>query len=86
MPHLERNEVILVYFNIANNNYQQDLRILCTFVPNKSFGQLLDFSPKNFTFSKTFDSKFWYIKVGFADQNSNPLEIEDKENITLVIR
>ena len=42
MPHLEIIEVILVHCNIVNNNYQQDSRVLYTFVPNKSFGQLLD--------------------------------------------
>ena len=31
------------------------------------------------------DSEFSYIEVWFIDQNSNPLEIEDKINITLVI-
>ena len=36
-------------------------------------------------FSKTFDSKFLYIEVWFTDQTSNPLEIEDKINIALVI-
>ena len=54
-----------------------------TFVPNKSIGQVLDTSPTNFIFSKTFDSEFSYIEVWFTDQN--PLEIEDKTNITLVI-
>ena len=85
MPHLEIIEVILVHCNIVNNNYQQDSRVLYTFVPNKSFGQLLDISPKNFIFLKTFDSEFSYIEVWFTDQNSKPLEIEDKINITLVI-
>ena len=56
-----------------------------TFVPNKSFGQLLDISPKMFICLKTFDSKFSYIEVWFTDQNSKPLVIEDKINITLVI-
>ena len=56
-----------------------------TFIPNKSFGQLLDISPKNLIFSKNFDSEFSYIEVLFTDQNSNSLEIEDKINITLVI-
>ena len=28
-------------------NYQQDSRVFYTFVPNKSFEQLLDISPKN---------------------------------------
>ena len=85
VPHLEITEVVLVHCNIVNNDYQQDSRVLYTFVPNKSFGQLLDISPKNFIFLKTFDSEFSYIEVWFTDQNSKPLEIEDKINITLVI-
>ena len=36
-------------------------------------------------FFKTFNSKFSYIEVWFTDQNSKPLEIEDKIKITLVI-
>ena len=31
------------------------------------------------------NSEFWYIEVWFTDQNSKPLEIEDKINIILVI-
>ena len=50
VPHLEITEVVLIHCNIVNNDYQQDSRVLYTFVPNKSFGQLLDISPKNFTF------------------------------------
>ena len=84
-PSLETTEVVLVHCNIVNNNYQQNSRVLCTFVPNKSFGQSLDISPKNFMFLKAFDSEFSHIEVWFTDQNSNPLEMEDKINITLVI-
>ena len=76
---------MLVHCNIVNNNYQQDSRALYTFIPNKSFGQLLDISPKNFIFLKTFDSEFSHIEVWFTDQNYKPLEIEDKIHITLVI-
>ena len=50
-----------------------------------SFGQLQDISPKNFTFLKTFNSELSYIEVWFTDHNFKPLEIEIKENITLVI-
>ena len=35
-------------------------------------------------FLKTFNSEFLYIEVWFTDQNSKPLEIEDKINMTLV--
>ena len=50
---------MLVHCNIVNNDCQQDSRVLHTFVPNKSFGQLLDISHKNFIFLKTFDSEFF---------------------------
>ena len=56
-----------------------------TFIADKSFCQLLDISPENFIFLKTFDSGFSYIEVLFTDQNPNPLEIEDKLNFILVI-
>ena len=55
------------------------------FVPNKSFGQLVDISPKDFIVFKTFNSVFSYIEEWFTDQNSKSIEIEDKINITLVI-
>ena len=56
MPRLEITEVLLIHCNIANNDYQQDSRVSYTFVPNRSFGPLLDISTKHFTFLKTFDS------------------------------
>ena len=81
MPHLEITEVKVVHCNIFNNDYQQDSNVLYTFVPNKSFGQLLDISPKNFIFLKSSNSVFLNIKAWFTDQNFKPLEIEDKVNI-----
>ena len=83
-PHLEISEVLLVYSNIVNNDYQQDWRVFYTVVPNKSFDQLLDISPKNVIFLK-LDSEFSDIEVWFTNQNYKSLEIEDKINITLVI-
>ena len=50
LPRLEITEV--VNCNIVNNDYQKNSRVLYTFVPSKSLGQLLDISPKNFMFSK----------------------------------
>ena len=85
VPYLEITEVVPIHCNVVNNSYQKNSRVLYSFVPNKSFGQLLDISSKNFIFLKTFDSEFSYIEVWFTDQNSNPLEIGDKINITLVI-
>ena len=85
VPHLEFTEVVLVHCNIVNSNYEQDSRVQYKFVPNKSFGQLLDILPKNGIFSKAFDLEFSYIEIWFTDQNSKLLEIEDKMSITLVI-
>ena len=58
LPYLEINEAVLVHCNIVNKDCQQDSRVLYAFVPDKIFGESLDISPKNFVFSKTFDSGF----------------------------
>ena len=44
VPHLE----VLIHCDIDNNDYQQDPRILPTFVLSKSIGQLIDISPNTF--------------------------------------
>ena len=64
VPHLEITEVVLVHCNIVNNDYQQDSRVLYTFVPNKPFGSLLEISPKNHIFLKAFNSEFKKLKYG----------------------
>ena len=84
--HLEINKVVLIHYNVVNNDYQHDSRLLNTFVSNKSFGQLWDASPKNFIILETFNLELSYIEVWFTDQNSKPLEIENIINITLVIK
>ena len=86
VPHLEVVELVLVHCNIVNNDYQQDSRILYAFVPNKTFGSLLEISPSNHVFLKTSNSEFQEIKIWFTDQKSLQLEIEDKINITLIIK
>ena len=85
MPRWEITEVVLIHCNFVNNDYQQDSRVLHIFVPNKSFGKILDISPKTSIFLKTFNSEFSYVEVWFTDQNSKPSEIKSKINITLVI-
>ena len=84
--HLEITEVVLVHCNIVSNDYQQDSRVLYTFVPNKSFGSWLEISPENHIFLKMFNSEFQNIKLWFTYQNSKPLEIEDRINLTMVIK
>ena len=59
LSYLEIIEVILFHYNIVNNDYQHNSRVLYTFVPNKWFGQSLDISPKKKKFfSETFNSDF----------------------------
>ena len=86
VPHLEIVELVLIHCNIVNNNYQQNSRILHTFVPNKPFASLLEISPPSHVFLKTFNSEFQEIKVWFTDQNSKPIEVEDKINLTLIVK
>ena len=86
VPHLEITEVVLVHCNIFNNDYQQDSRVLYTFVPNKPFGSLLEISPTNHIFLKTFNWEYDEILIWFTDQNSQPLEIQDRINLTMVIK
>ena len=86
VAHLEVVELVLVHCNLVNNDYQQDSRILYTSVPNKTFGSLLEISPTNHVFLKTFNSEFQEIKMWFTDQTSTPLEVEDRINVTLIIK
>ena len=64
----------------------QDSRVLYPFVPNKPFSGSLEIFPKNYVFLETFNSEYQDIEVWFTNQNSQPLEIEDKVNSNLVIK
>ena len=77
VPHLEITEVVLIHCNIVNNEYRQDSRVFYTFVQKKPFGSLLEISLTNHIFLKTFNSEF---------QMSKLLEMEDRINLTLVIK
>ena len=70
---LEIAEIVLVNCDIVNNDYQEDSRVLYTFVLNKLFLQLLDNSLKRFIFSKTFNSESSSIEDWFTDQSSKLL-------------
>ena len=63
VPHLEVAELLLAHCSLVNNDYQQDSRILYTFVPSKPFGSLLEISPTNHICLKTFNSEFQEIKI-----------------------
>ena len=82
VPHVEISEVVLVHCNIVNNGYQQD----SSKPSNKPFGNLLEIAPTNCIPLKTFNSEFQTLEVWFTDQNSEPLEIEDRINLTSVLK
>ena len=86
VPHLEVVELVLIHCSLVNNDCLQDSTILFTFVPNKAFGSLFEFSPTNHVFLKTFNSEFQEIKIWFTDQTSKPIEVEDRINVTLIIK
>ena len=83
VPLLEIKETILGQCHLVNNRYQQNSKALFTFVPDKPFRQLL--SRLKFIFFIKFHSYFSYIKVWFTDQSFDPLDIECRINLTLVI-
>ena len=62
--HLEITEVVLVHCDNVNNDYQQDSRVLYTFVPNKPFRSLLEIFSTNHIFLKTFNSNMMKLKYG----------------------
>ena len=74
VSHLDITEVLV------NNDYQRDSRVLYKFFPNKWCDQLLDISPKVYIFQNIYFRVLLY-EMRFTDQNSKPLEIEDKVNI-----
>ena len=82
---LESVEVVLVHCDLVNNNHQQASKVLFTFVPIAQFGQIINISPHSLTMLGTTNTEFSFIEVWFTDQNSEPLEIEDNVNLTLII-
>ena len=77
MAYLEITVVILVRCDIVNNNYRYDSKDLYTFIPNQSFGQLLDFAPNNFIFLKTF--KIFKILIMQKNLQQMRLKLLQKE-------
>ena len=58
VSHLKITEVVLVHCNIVNNDYQQDSRVLHTFVPNTLLSGLPQISPTNHIFLKAFNFEY----------------------------
>ena len=85
VPKLECVGVVLVYYSLVNNNYQQALKVLLAFVPNEQFEQLINIAPHSLIMLSTTNTEVPSIEVRLTDQNSKPLEIEDSYDMTLII-
>ena len=85
LPKLEGVDIVLVHCNLVNNTYQKASRVLFTFVPNKSYGQLKITIPHPLIMLKTVNTEFSFVEVWFTDQDNRPLEIEGSVNISMII-
>ena len=85
VPKLECVGVVLVYYSLVNNNYQQALKVLLAFVPNEQFEQLINIAPHSLIMLSTTNTEVPSIEVRLTDQNSKPFEIEDSYDMTLII-
>ena len=77
--------VVLVQYNLVDNQYQQKSEVLYTFTLNKSYVYLLNVEVSNLVSLKTYTREFDEIIITFTDQNYRPLEIEDKIDLTLLV-
>ena len=75
LPKLESVEIVLVHFNLVNNNYQQASKVWFTFVPNKQFGQLVNISPHSLIMLNTTSTEFPSIEVWFANAKHNKYRV-----------
>ena len=85
-PSLELVEVVLAQCNLVDNQYQQKSNVLYTCLPNKSYAYFLNVEQSNLIFLKTYNTERSEIIIAFTDQNDRPLEIEDKVNLTMLIK
>ena len=82
---LESVDLVLMNYNLVNNTYQKASKVLFTFVPDKSYGQLMTTSPHSLIMLKTVNTEFSFVEVWFTDQDNRPLENEDNVNITMIV-
>ena len=85
LPSFEMVGIVLEQSNLVNTRCQQKSQVLYTFMPNNSYVYMLNVEPSNLLFLKTNNTEFHNIIIKFTDQNSRPLEIEDKVNLKLLI-
>ena len=85
VPKLESVEVVLLHGNLVKNDYQQNSKVLFTFVLKKQFGRLINILPHSLTMMDTVNTEFSSVEFWFTDQGSKALENEDNVNLTIII-
>ena len=86
VPQLDQVNYVLLHCNIVQNDYLQNSKLIYEFVPDKTFGQLISVKPPVFIQCKTADFTIDSIEIWFTDQDNNPLQIQDKISVTLIIQ
>ena len=79
-------KVVSIPFNSADNQYKQKSEVLYTFMPNKSYGYLLNVESCNLVFLKTYNTEFDKTVIQFPYKNSQLLEIRIKITLKLTFK
>ena len=64
---LEVVKIVLVQYNLVDNQYQQKSEVLYTLTPNKFYAYLLNVEPSNLALLKTYNTEFDEINIPFMD-------------------
>ena len=75
MLSLEVVEVVLVQYNVVDNQYQSKSEILCIFIPNESYAYLSNVKPSNLVSLKIYNTEFDEIFVKLDGNSRNVEEI-----------
>ena len=86
VPKLEIVRNVLVFCNLVQNVYLQDIKLLFSFVPNSRFGNLLSIISQVLKYCDTVDSLFDYIEILFTVQNGMPLQIDADITVSIIIK
>ena len=68
VPKLESIDLVLMNCNLVNNTYQKASKVIFTFVPDKSYGQLMTTSPHLSIMLKTVNTEFSFVEVWFTSR------------------
>lgn len=70
---------------ISDTRFSRFSNVLGTFVPAAQFGGLISFSPPVLSLYPVTQNSYPDITISFLDQNNNPLQIQDRNQIQVVL-